>query len=218
MSTTLLIRHGRTAANRQGVLAGRSPGVRLDGVGRRQARSLGARLRAVPLAVVVHSPLERCEQTARAITDARADDLETVPDERLNECDYGLWSGQPLRALSERPLWQDVQRQPSTVTFPGGESLAAMAERSVTAVRDWAARHPDGVVAVVTHGDVIKAVLSDALAQPFDEFQRIVVAPGSVSIVTLDGGRTAVVGVNLVAGRLPVAARSARPTVGGGAG
>jgi probable phosphomutase (TIGR03848 family) len=218
MSTVLLIRHGRTSANARGVLAGRTEGVGLDGPGRRQARSLAARLRQVPLAAAVHSPLLRCAQTLDAILAVRAEPVARHADPRLVECDYGRWTGRPLRELADDPLWRDVQTAPSTVVFPDGEAMAAMAERAVSAVADWRARQPDGVVAMVTHGDVIKAILSDALGQSFDAFQRIAVAPGSLSVVayTPDGPR--VLRVNDTGSRLRVGPAAVRPTVGGGAG
>ena len=98
MATVILVRHGRTAANVNGVLAGRTPGIRLDTVGRDQAACTAERLAAVPLAAVVSSPLERCRQTARLILD-RQDNSPTDPVEaEINECDYGEWQG---RAISE---------------------------------------------------------------------------------------------------------------------
>jgi len=219
MTTVLLLRHGRTAANARGILAGRAAGVDLDGQGRRQARSLGSRLREVPLDAVVHSPLERCVQTADLILDGRADPVPRHVDERLVECDYGRWSGRALADLARDPLWAQVQSTPSSVVFPGGESMLAMAERAVACVRYWVAAVPDGVVALVSHGDVLKAILSDALGQPFDLFQRIAVGPGSLSVVAYSEGGALVLRLNDSGGRfrLPRAA-SARPTVGGGAG
>jgi probable phosphomutase (TIGR03848 family) len=216
----LLIRHGRTAANARGVLAGRAPGVSLDAEGRRQARSLGRRLRHVPLAVLVHSPLERCAQTAAGILAERTDAVPVREDVRLVECDYGAWSGRQLSELAREPLWAQVQAQPSSVVFPQGESMASMAARAVAATRDHAARHPDGVVALVSHGDVLKAVLSDALGQPFDEFQRIVLGPGSLSAVAYGRDRPMVLSMNDTGRRLRVGphAPAAGPTVGGGDG
>lgn len=218
MAIVLLIRHGRTGANRSGILAGRAPGVHLDAVGRRQARSLGGRLRAVPIEAVVHSPLERCVETVEGVLAPRSDTVARHADERLIECDYGSWSGAALAELATDPLWEVVQRHPSTVVFPGGESMAAMARRAADAVREWANRLPDGVIAVVSHGDVIKAIVSDALGQPLDEFQRIVIGPGSLSVVAYGAGRPAVLGLNDTGGRLRIAPAAARPTLGGGAG
>ena len=167
MTTVVLIRHGRTSANATGILAGRTPGVLLDAVGRRQARTLGTRLRGVTLDAVVHSPLERCVQTADGVL-ANRPDVARHAEDRLSECDYGDWTGRSLADLAKDPLWPVIQDTPSSVTFPGGESMLGMAHRATTAIAEWSAKHPEGVLAVVSHGDVIKAILSDALGQPLD--------------------------------------------------
>jgi probable phosphomutase (TIGR03848 family) len=194
MPTVLLVRHGRTSANTAGVLAGWTPGVRLDETGEAQAQALAARMAVLPLAAVVASPLERCQQTAAHLTSvtgpkgaARPDVVEEV---RLGECRYGDWTGRELKTLGKDPMWAVVQAHPSAAVFPGpeGESLRAMQSRAVDAVRDWdvrvAAEHgPDAVWVAVSHGDVIKAVLADALGTHLDAFQRILVDPCSVSAV-----------------------------------
>lgn len=217
MTTVLLIRHGRTAANAAGILAGRTPGVLLDAQGRRQARTLRTRLRDVPIDVVVSSPLERCIETADAILTTRPE-VERLTDDGLTECDYGQWTGRPLAELAEEPLWQAIQGSPSGVTFPGGEPMLAMAERAAAAVSRWVAQHPEGTVVLVSHGDVIKAILSHALGQPLDQFQRIVIGPGSISVVHYHDDRSMVIRMNDTGNRLPVQPASARPTVGGGTG
>jgi probable phosphomutase (TIGR03848 family) len=217
VTTVLLIRHGRTAANATGILAGRTAGVLLDARGRRQARTLGTRLRDVTLDAVVHSPLERCVQTADGIL-RHHPGAPRHPDDRLSECDYGDWTGRALAELATEPLWPQIQDTPSSVAFPGGEAMLGMAQRATSAVADWVTRHPGGVVAVVSHGDVIKAILSDALGQPFDAFQRIVVGPGSLSVVRYAGDRAMVLRMNDTGRSLPVAAGAGGPTVGGGTG
>lgn len=216
MTTILLVRHGRTAANAGGVLAGRAPGVGLDVVGRRQVRSLGTRMQGVPVDVVVRSPLQRCAETSAAILARRPGDPVTVRvDDRLTECDYGDWTGRPLAELATEPLWEQIQRQPSEVTFPAGEAMTAMLARAQASVEFWSGEYPTGVVVMVSHGDVIKAILSDALAQPFDQFQRIVVSPASVSVIARTEDRTAVLAMNATGGKLPFGVPGA--TVGGGA-
>ena len=131
------------------------------------------------------SPLERCLETAEAIRDAQAPARrEWHVDERLIECGYGDWTGKPLKDLAKDPLWKVVQAQPSAVRFPGGESLTEMSARAVASVRDWDARLGDDAIWVAcSHGDVIKAILADALGLHLDQFQRIVVDPCSVSVV-----------------------------------
>jgi len=185
MTTVLLVRHGRTAANASGVLAGWTAGVDLDDVGTSQAAALAARLAPVPVAAVVTSPLERCQQTATALTAGRVGVGEHV-DARLGECRYGDWTGRALKDLAKEPLWKVVQAHPSAATFPGpeGESMRAMQARAVDAVRDWNARlGPDAVWVAVSHGDVIKAILADALGMHLDQFQRIQADPCSLAVV-----------------------------------
>jgi probable phosphomutase (TIGR03848 family) len=229
----ILLRHGRTTANAGGVLAGWTPGVRLDESGRAQAEAVAARLAPVPLAAVVSSPLERCQETARAVLAGR--DLELRTDDRLGEARYGDWTGRAIKDLAKQPLWKVVQQHPSAVVFPGpdGEALAHTQARAVAAIREWdariAAEHgPDAVWVACSHGDVIKAVLADALGMHLDLFQRIVVDPCSLSVVRYTETRPFVVRVNDVGGDVgglaPPKKRSRRSrrgsdaVVGGGAG
>ncbi len=188
--TLILLRHGRSASNVSGVLAGRSDGVDLDDTGRAQAEALANRLAPVPLAAVVSSPLQRCRQTLAPLLAARQSGQQSAEhvDERLAEVDYGEWTGRELKKLGREPLWKVVQQHPSAAVFPGGEGLAAMQGRAVAAVRAWdaavSAEHgPRAVWLACTHGDVIKAVLADALGLHLDSFQRIMVDPCSISVV-----------------------------------
>ncbi len=230
VATVLLVRHGRTTANTSGVLAGRMAGVRLDETGEQQARAAAERIAVVPIAALVTSPQERCRQTAKAIAVARPGSPGPVTDRGLAECDYGEWQGRKIRELAKEKLWTTVQRHPSAAAFPGGESMVAMRHRAVEAVRrhDAAveAEHGPGAVWVaVSHGDIIKAVLADALGMHLDLFQRINVDPASVSIVQYTADRPYVLASNTHAGDLSWLVRPARKrtrrsgaTVGGGAG
>jgi probable phosphomutase (TIGR03848 family) len=226
MAIVILVRHGRTVANAKGVLAGRTAGVKLDEVGRGQAGRTAERLAVVPLVAVVSSPLERCRQTARIILDRQTASPASAIDRRLTECDYGEWQGRPLNELAKEPLWSLVQTQPSAAAFPGGESLAAMQTRSVAAIRRRDAAieaqlGPGAVWAVVSHGDIIKSILADALGMHLDLFQRINVSPASISIVRYGPHRPDVVATNTDSGDLSwlrAAAPATDAQVGGGAG
>ncbi|MCK0113268.1 MSMEG_4193 family putative phosphomutase [Ornithinimicrobium sp. F0845] len=207
MAVALLVRHGRTAANADGILAGWTPGVHLDEKGREQAERLGQRLAPTPLVAVVSSPLERCRQTAEAIQGAQpgARPARHLEDD-IGECRYGAWTGGRLKDLADEPLWREVQERPSTVLFPPheryeSESMTQMRDRAVRAVRAWderieAEHGPGAVWAAVSHGDVIKALLSWFLGSPLDRFQRIVVDPASVSIVRQSSRQPFVLRVN----------------------
>lgn len=215
MPTVVLIRHGRSTANAEGVLAGRTEGVELDPTGETQAAGVAERVAGVEFAAVVSSPMLRCRRTAELICPGRPVQTE----ERLTECDYGTWSGTTLKALAEEPLWETVQRTPSRARFPDGESLTEMSTRAVAAIRDWDARveqehGSDAVWLAVSHGDVIKAVLADAFGMHLDLFQRIVVDPASASIVRYTANGPMVLGTN-ISGREFV---SLMPTAEAGSG
>ncbi|MDX6287205.1 MAG: hypothetical protein QOG53_2690 [Frankiales bacterium] len=204
MVTVLLIRHGLTDANTGGVLAGWTPGVHLAEKGRAQVDALATRLQPVPLAAIVTSPLDRCVETAAAIAASRNGIKPTV-DERVGECRYGDWTGQELKKLVKDPLWKVVQAHPSGARFPGdgGESLAETQSRAVAAVREWNAKvGEDATYAVVSHADVIKAILADALGMHLDQFQRINVDPASVSVVRYTSLRPFVTRINDTGGRV----------------
>jgi probable phosphomutase (TIGR03848 family) len=205
VTTVILLRHGRSTANVSGVLAGRSPGVALDDHGRAQAEKLLGRLDGIPIAAAVTSPLQRCQETLAPLLAERG--LEAVVEEDLAEVDYGEWTGKTLGELGKEDLWKVVQAHPSAAVFPGGEGLAGMQSRSVAAIRRQAARvaaeHGDRAIWVAcSHGDVIKAAVADALGLHLDSFQRIVVDPCSVSVISYTPTRPFVVRVNDTGGDL----------------
>jgi probable phosphomutase (TIGR03848 family) len=230
MSTLLLVRHGLTAMTGP-VLAGRTPGLHLDDRGRAQAQAVADRIAELPVAAVVTSPLERCVDTAEyvlAAQQAKGRTPEWLTEDRIIECGYGEWTGRPIRELARQALWKTVQTQPSAARFPGGEALTEVSARAVAAVREWDARlGADAIWVACSHGDVIKAVIADALGLHLDQFQRIVVDPCSVSVIRYTDARPYVLRSNDTSGSLAAFApparkgrrrRSSEATVGGGAG
>lgn len=230
--TVLLVRHGLTDATGPR-LAGRAPGVHLNEVGREQAARLAGRLAGLNPAAVLSSPLERCRETAAAV--AAELGVTVAVDERFTECDYGTWTGRELTELAQDPLWRVVQDHPSAVRFPGGESLAAASARAVAALREWNARLLEStpgmlsgreeplVYLVCSHGDLIKAVVADALGLHLDHFQRIRVDPCSVTSITYTRTRPFLNRLNdagqTLEGVLPTSAEaSGDAPVGGGSG
>jgi probable phosphomutase (TIGR03848 family) len=226
MATVILVRHGRSTANAAGVLAGRTAGIELDAIGLEQAAHTADRLSVVPLVAAVTSPLERCRETARLILDRQDGAVATSVDDSITECDYGDWQGRPLRELATDPLWRVVQTQPSAAAFPGGESLAEMQTRAVTSIRRHDARveaefGAGAVWLAVSHGDIIKSILADALGMHLDLFQRISVSPASISIIRYRADRPNVISSNTASGDLSWlrgAPPAADAQVGGGAG
>ncbi|HEX4019462.1 MAG TPA: histidine phosphatase family protein [Frankiaceae bacterium] len=187
MTNIVLLRHGLTAMTGPR-LSGWTPGISLDERGIAQAKRVAERLAPVPLAAIVSSPLERCQETAATVAEGR--ELSVSVDERIGECRYGDWTGQELKVLAKDPLWKVVQNNPSAVVFPGseGEALRDTQARAITALREWDAKisaesGPDATWLACSHGDVIKAVVADALGMHLDLFQRINVDPCSVTVI-----------------------------------
>ena len=213
MTKVVLIRHGRSTANADGVLAGRAPGVALDEVGRAQAVALRDVFDGVAIATAYTTPIQRSRETAELAGFPGAAVLDGV-----SECHYGDWTGAKLSDLADTDLWRDIQTTPSSVSVPGGESMHDMFERTVAAIREVAGRHGDGdTVVVFSHGDPIKAILADALGMARDDFQRVNVSPAGVSIVDYRGDRPLVVCVNGGTDLRGLLGASVAPVVGGGA-
>jgi probable phosphomutase (TIGR03848 family) len=197
--TVILLRHGRSTSNVAGTLAGRTDGVDLDDKGREQAQDLVDRIGSLPIRAIVRSPLLRCRRTVEPL--AAALGLDPIVDERLSEVDYGSWTGRKIGDLVSEPLWAVVQQQPSAAIFPDGEGLAHVQARAVAAVREHdrrlAEKHDgDALWVACTHGDVIKAVVADALGSHLDSFQRITADPASMSVIRYTALRPFVMHVN----------------------
>ncbi|MFB7874347.1 histidine phosphatase family protein [Nocardia sp. NPDC056064] len=184
--TVILLRHGVSTSNVGRTLAGRSPGVELTERGTEQAVAVADRLATLPIEHIASSPLLRCQRTVAPLAEKLG--LEPDCDERLIEVDYGEWTGRPIAELLTEPLWKVVQAHASGAVFPGGEGLAQVQQRAVAAIRDIEGRLAesagrDVLWVACAHGDVIKAILADALGLHLDGFQRIAVEPASISVV-----------------------------------
>jgi probable phosphomutase (TIGR03848 family) len=189
----LLIRHALTETTGKR-LSGQAPGIHLSERGRVQTEALAERLRPIPVSAVYSSPLERCVQTAEPV--ARAHRVEVRADEGLLEVDYGRWTGRPLAQLVRTSLWKRVQLAPSSVRFPEGETLEEVQARAVTAIGTLTGRHRRGVVAVVTHAEVIRLAVSHFAGVHIDLFQRMIVYPASISVVAVGDGMPRILRLN----------------------
>ena len=194
MTTLVLVRHATTAAT--GTRLGGRTQASLDDAGRGQAESAAQRLVDVPLKAIYASPLPRTLETAQIV--AAPHGLEVRSDDGLLEVEYGDWTDRPLKPLTRTKRWPVIQARPSLVTFPNGESIRGAQLRAVDAIERIVARHRKGAVCVVSHADVIKAVVSFYLGQPLDLFQRLVVSPASVTVLGLsaEGGQPALLRFN----------------------
>ncbi len=197
MTVFLLIRHGENEYVASGRLAGRLPGVHLNAAGRAQAQALADSLRGLPVEAVYSSPLERTLETAAPI--AAAFGLPVIPRQGLLEVDFGAWQGKTLKALQRRKLWRTVQRTPARMRFPGGETFAQAQQRIAEELEHLSRQHPapQALVVCVSHSDLIKLAAAYYLGLPLDLFQRLHVAPASITALRLSAeGPAALLALN----------------------
>ena len=196
----LLVRHGRTPTTGK-VLPGRARGLHLAESGVAEAQRAAQRIAEIgSVAAVYASPLERARETAAPIS--KATKRTTVIHKGLLECDFGDWTGAPLKRLMKKPEWTTVQKAPSTFRFPNGESFLEMQTRMVSALDDIRSRHPGKVVVCVSHSDPIKAAVAHAMGTHIDLFQRIVISTCSITAIMYSASGPVVLGVNLTGGSL----------------
>ena len=182
MTQLFLVRHGNTDwADKK--LAGWTPGVHLNETGAKQAEALVERLAPIRFDAIYSSPLERTIETAAPL--ARARGLKVIKLFDIGEVRYGDWQGKSLSQLSKKKEWATVQLAPSMMRFPNGESIREMQSRAVAGIERIAAAHPKGTVALFSHADVIKAIVAHLIGMPLDTFQRLSIAPASVTVMVL---------------------------------
>lgn len=194
MAIILLVRHGENEYTQKGKLAGWTPGVRLNDTGKAQSAALAERLAPAPIKAIYSSPLARALETAAPLARLKALPIHKV--EGVGEVRYGDWTGRSLKSLARTRLWTVVQRHPSAMEFPGGETFRAVQARAVEAVDHIATAHPKDMVAVFSHGDVIKLILAFYLGTPLDLFQRIAIGTCSTSVIHLSRGTPMVLKMN----------------------
>jgi len=232
MTRIVLLRHAHSVANAKAILAGRTPGVNLSERGLKESEEVAERLREVEFSAIRVSPLERCSQTIEPLIAAlnqKSKKLRTPAqiaiEEDLVEVDYGKWTGRKLSALSKEKDWKIVQNTPSAMYFPGGEGLLQVQARGMRALNSIAHSSGKGPKLLVSHGDVIKAIIAGVIGTHLDHFQKIVIDPASISILDFNGTDYRVLTVNNTATEiksfLPTLESKKRSTpalLGGGAG
>ncbi len=193
-ATLHLLRHGSYAALGR-ILAGRAEGWPLTPAGVAEAERLAERLSRRPIAAVLSSPILRARQTAAPIA-ARCG-LETAIEPGITEIDFGAWTGSAFAALHGDPSWQAWNRHRGLAPIPGGETMAQAQARALDAVCRLCRAWPDGELVLVSHADVIKAVLSNLLGTPLDLMHRMAIDPASRSVIRVHPEGAEVLGINL---------------------
>jgi probable phosphoglycerate mutase len=199
MTTFFLVRHGLTPDTGQR-LTGWTPGVHLTEEGRLQAKAVAEALAASKIKALYSSPIDRTMDTAQAIAERL--DLEIQVDEEVGEIRFGRWTNRSLKSLARTKLWAAVQRFPSGALFPEGESLREAQARAVAEIERLRRLHPRDGVCIVSHADVIKLITAHYLGVHIDLFQRIYIAPASITVVSVGDAGPFVLAVNHVPARV----------------
>ena len=220
MSLVVLIRHAHSQANAAGILSGRRPNIALSEKGRTQAQELATRLGELKVKELRVSPLQRCIETIDPWVSTKSR-IRRIEDHGITEVDYGKWSGRTLRSLSREKLWKIVQENPSRVFFPDGEGMANMQARAIESMHLALSSTGTGAVVMVSHGDVIKALVAANLGMRLDDFQRIIIDPASVTVFDFSSKTPRLLLLNdshTNIGDLGITSTKKRLLVGGGSG
>ena len=183
MTTFILVRHGENEWVKKKRLAGWIPGVYLNENGHKQAQAVAERLAHLPVTAVYSSPVTRCMETAAYIVKPHHQDI--IELEAVGEVRYGKWEGKKIKKLAKKKRWMTVQFFPSRMTFPQGEALRDVQSRGIQALETLSRQHPDDLIVVVSHADLIKLVMAHYLGVHIDLFQRIVISPASATVLSL---------------------------------
>ena len=220
MSLVVLVRHAHSQANAAGILSGRRPNIALSEKGRTQAQELATRLGELKVKELRVSPLQRCIETIDPWVSTKSR-IRRIEDHGITEVDYGKWSGRTLRSLSREKLWKIVQENPSRVFFPDGEGIANMQARAIESMHLALSSTGTGAVVMVSHGDVIKALVAANLGMRLDDFQRIIIDPASVTVFDFSSKTPRLLLLNdshTNIGDLGITSTKKRLLVGGGSG
>lgn len=184
MPVFLLIRHGENDYVKKGLMAGRLPGVHLNKKGRKQAQAVADKLVGAPVKALYSSPLERALETAEPI--AQALSLEVILRSGLIEVDVGDWQNQSVKQLRRQKIWKTVSHAPSRMQFPGGKSFAEAQIRIGNEIDYLSKQHgPKDLIICVSHADPIRLAVAYFLGLPLDLFQRLYIAPASITALDI---------------------------------
>lgn len=228
MTRILLLRHAHSVANSKGILAGRAPGISLSDKGVKQSIDLAERLHGVKFSQIRISPMERCAETVKPLISQFSKSVTVATgieiDEDLVEVDYGKWTGKKLSALSKEKSWKVVQDTPSAMYFPGGEGLLDVQARAMRSLNRISKSSGSEAKLLVSHGDVIKAIVASVLGTHLDHFQKIVIDPASITVLDYNGKDYRVLTLNNssepIANFLnkPSKSKASKALLGGGSG
>jgi broad specificity phosphatase PhoE len=195
MALVILVRHGQTDENVSGRISGQGP-VPLNARGQEQARLAAEVLAPLGITHIFSSPLVRARQTAEFLAERLQKSIEEIPD--LREVGYGDWEGKTFNDMRTHPVAHQVFHDPINATFPNGESLLEVQQRGIQVIEWVRNTYPQGIVTVVSHGDVIRTALAHYLGMSFNEYRRLDLDNGAISVLELLDGWIRVKALNFV--------------------
>jgi broad specificity phosphatase PhoE len=182
MALVILVRHGQTDENISGRISGQGP-TPLNARGQEQAQLAAEVLTGLGVTHIFSSPLIRARQTAAIVAERLQKPIEDIAD--LREVGYGDWEGKMFGEMRSDPIAHQVFHDPGSVVFPHGESLRDVQQRGVQVIESVRCTHPQGVLVLVSHGDVIRTALAHYLGMPFNEYRRLNLDNGAISVLEL---------------------------------
>ena len=195
MALVILVRHGQTDENVSGRISGQGP-VPLNTRGQEQARLVAEALAPLGVNYIFSSPLIRARQTAEFLAERLQKSIEEIPD--LREVGYGDWEGKTFNEMRTHPVAHQVFHDPINATFPNGESLLEVQQRGIRVIESVRNTYPQAIVTMVSHGDVIRTALAHYLGMPFNEYRRLDLDNGAISVLELFDGWIRVKALNFV--------------------
>jgi broad specificity phosphatase PhoE len=195
MALVILVRHGQTDENVSGRISGQGP-VPLNARGQEQARLVAEALAPLGVNYIFSSPLVRARQTAEFLAARLQKSIEEIPD--LREVGYGDWEGKTFNEMRTHPVAHRVFHDPINATFPNGESLLEVQQRGIRVIEWVRNTYPQAIVTIVSHGDVIRTALAHYLGMPFNEYRRLDLDNGAISVLELFDGWIRVKALNFV--------------------
>jgi len=195
ITRVLLVRHGESTWNAERRVQGQLDPP-LSQLGREQAEKLAARLASASISALYASDLSRASETARPLVPAVGCEIRFCPE--LREIALGEWEGKTAAELGrEYPeLWQGWLDEPDWALVPGGEPPEAFGARVDRAFEAVTAAHPGALIACVTHGGVIQALLRRVLGQSLHGLFPFRIDNGSITRLEKSAGGVTVAGVN----------------------
>ncbi|WP_315115266.1 histidine phosphatase family protein [Clostridium intestinale] len=175
----VLVRHGETEGNSKGLYEGKKE-VSINDNGRNQSKKLGNLLKVYKFSKVYCSPQKRCKETLDIIIETLDYKPESIEyKDELKEIDFGLWEGLSYKEIEKvfPRQWEEFITNYKEFSFPEGESFIDFYKRT-TKILDFL---DDGSYLILTHGGVIRSVLSKLLGSGIGGFYSIKPKQGAYS-------------------------------------